>query len=304
MYFVSRIGLHHTNCKQLPWLSRPELSFPARRALKKRKQAQKLSAEPPELPETSQLAVAEAHEEAKTLPSAEPEAAEEINIVRPETPSISLPASENNDSTNPTTPSSSQQQHSSNDGDVTPVAPKPAQRQAVPVIPVIPALPKVLPKSSIEKSEATNTPEEQTQSGADVQEIKGPDEAAGPEEVKEAIAAPAPTAWTKPKLWAGLFNPNAVTNGTSIESGQAPLASNGVKPASETLADALLSFNAVSTDGKISFLQPRGLVNTGNMCYMNSVSIKSLFLLEIFTNKYRFYKFLSSVVLFTTSWTR
>ena len=41
-----------------------------------------------------------------------------------------------------------------------------------------------------------------------------------------------------------------------------------------SLADVLSSFliNDGSEDSKISFLEPRGLINTGNMCYMNSVS--------------------------------
>ena len=56
----------------------------------------------------------------------------------------------------------------------------------------------------------------------------------------------------------------------------------GKKPAS--LAEALSSYNVkgMKDSSKISFLEPRGLVNTGNMCYMNSVSLpKVYFVLEL-----------------------
>jgi ubiquitin carboxyl-terminal hydrolase 10 len=62
----------------------------------------------------------------------------------------------------------------------------------------------------------------------------------------------------------------------------APPATNGVVatngpavPRSNTLADVLASFS-VDSEKKVTFLEPRGLVNTGNLCYMNSVSCFSL----------------------------
>jgi len=42
---------------------------------------------------------------------------------------------------------------------------------------------------------------------------------------------------------------------------------------SGSLGDVLRSYT-VESDNKIPFLEPRGLVNTGNMCYMNSVSVQ------------------------------
>lgn len=38
-----------------------------------------------------------------------------------------------------------------------------------------------------------------------------------------------------------------------------------------SLAEAIQSY-VVENNGKLDFLEPRGLTNTGNMCYMNSVS--------------------------------
>jgi ubiquitin carboxyl-terminal hydrolase 10 len=38
------------------------------------------------------------------------------------------------------------------------------------------------------------------------------------------------------------------------------------------LAEALIALDNAEEDSKVAFLEPRGLKNTGNMCYMNSVS--------------------------------
>jgi ubiquitin carboxyl-terminal hydrolase 10 len=86
-----------------------------------------------------------------------------------------------------------------------------------------------------------------------------------------AAASPAPKAWATPKLWTGLFNPaTATAPGTKNDTQTALLPGFG-KTNAETLAEALRSFNAVSDSSRVTFLEPRGLINTGNMCYMNSV---------------------------------
>lgn len=263
----------------MPWLSRPDLSFPTRRTRRKRKPAQELSAKLVELPEISQAAETDTGADNETaVETAEPEiqAAVETNIIRPETPATSLPASEDNNSTNPTTPSSSQQQYAPAPGDTTPIAPKHIHRQAV--VPIVPALPKSVPreapKTVLEKIVVAAPAEEQTPASSEqngVQSVIEPAEGIVIEESKEKTLAP--KAWITPKLWTGLFNPNAVTStAASSESGQGTLLPSGVKPSSESMAEALRSFSAVSTDAKVAFLEPRGLVNTGNMCYMNSVS--------------------------------
>jgi len=47
------------------------------------------------------------------------------------------------------------------------------------------------------------------------------------------------------------------------------------------LASALHEFSATVRDGKLAFIEPRGLVNTGNMCYMNSVSLSSIIIVYL-----------------------
>ena len=93
------------------------------------------------------------------------------------------------------------------------------------------------------------------------------------------INSPPPHAWAKPKAWAGLFNPATASLAASSNGGNTTASSFG-KSNAESLAEALRSFDAVSNDSKVAFLEPRGLVNTGNMCYMNSVSYNDQFRLK------------------------
>ena len=82
---------------------------------------------------------------------------------------------------------------------------------------------------------------------------------------------------TVPKSWADLVRSKAsaaAISTTSQESTQNN-SSNGYGAKSSSLAEALNSFSVKQSkeSHKIAFLEPRGLVNTGNMCYMNSVSL-------------------------------
>lgn len=95
-------------------------------------------------------------------------------------------------------------------------------------------------------------------------------------QVDEKPTSPAPKA--RPALWTGLFKPGAAsafvpaTKSVSLtmEASSSPPSAAG-KAKSESLADALHSYAPGSNENKVAFLKPRGLVNTGNMCYMNSV---------------------------------
>ena len=63
------------------------------------------------------------------------------------------------------------------------------------------------------------------------------------------------------------------------------------KSNAENMAEAIREYQVGSLD-KVSIIEPRGLINTGNMCYMNSVrSIISLSSRLKFLIVHRFYKF-------------
>jgi ubiquitin carboxyl-terminal hydrolase 10 len=165
---------------------------------------------------------------------------------------------------------------------VTPSAVKPA----VPAVPVVPALPKASPKetkatASVEKPTETK-PAVATSDEQQAESVNPPAES-----VDGAAPASQPVpAWTKPKLWTGLFSkPNgavassssaatdaqAETNGHAAEGTAAvPGAGSFAKANASSLAQALQAYRPSAPD-RLAFLEPRGLVNTGNMCYMNSV---------------------------------
>ncbi|GKT44916.1 putative ubiquitin carboxyl-terminal hydrolase 8 [Colletotrichum spaethianum] len=183
-----------------------------------------------------------------------------------------------------------------------------ASRPAVPVIPVVPALPKSSPKeakpASISKSaEERKQPPTQETKSAEATETAG---SPGVEQDK-ADAQPADPVKTAPKMWSGLFaagtaaaaakgQPNAngpvtpaatngaTTNGDGAVNGGASSFSAGN---TNSLAAAIQDFR-VGNPAKVQFIEPRGLINTGNMCYMNSVLQVLLFCAP-------FYNFLDQV---------
>ena len=147
-------------------------------------------------------------------------------------------------------------------------------------MPVVPAVPKAAAKEAPKPAPEVQVEATQKVASEGEQDVekatRSEGESAATEDVKEA---PAPKAWSTPKLWTGLFNPGAASTAASSESGLA--ATPGFsKTNSESLAEALRTFSASSSESKVAFLEPRGLVNTGNMCYMNSVG--SLSLLALF----------------------
>ena len=130
----------------------------------------------------------------------------------------------------------------------------------VPVVPVVPRQPAKddasRPSEPASKSEAVpaNGPAETTQ---------------------EATEQPEEPARSAPKSWADLVRSRASAKAAGAQSSSPATEANGlVAHQRKSLADVLTNLGGdVSQYGdKVAFLEPRGLVNTGNMCYMNSVS--------------------------------
>ncbi|KJZ76845.1 hypothetical protein HIM_03722 [Hirsutella minnesotensis 3608] len=169
-----------------------------------------------------------------------------------------------------------------------------AATAASPAIPVLPALPRPSVKNT--GGEKTGDSRGQTADGVDAAppnglngatassglgEIIEPEAAANPE-AAPVVAQPVKVA---PASWAGLFAKTAQkapvsasgTNGlpSTNGSGSAKTSTSGPPPTFaknnvSSVAEAIRGYQVGGGD-KISFLEPRGLTNTGNMCYMNSV---------------------------------
>ncbi len=210
----------------------------------------------------------------------------------PETPSTTQPPSEEAASTTPTTPSSVQPGSHLSVKPATPTQVKqpPKHSAAIPVLPIVPIpTSRILPTTAIAEQTApesnetepasnsiqslsTNLVQTSPNSDAQISEAQN----VVPSEDVEAIQT-SPLAVAHPKLWTGLFKapattPTIATNGTPSNLSAATSASILSKSNSESVADALRTFSASTHDAKLAFIKPRGLVNTGNMCYMSSVS--------------------------------
>jgi ubiquitin carboxyl-terminal hydrolase 10 len=246
-------------------------------------------------------AEAEASPRAVSTPKATPSAklsTLEGPLTRPDTPSTQAPPSEYATSTSPTTPISAQTPHPATTSVATPTSSgKPTPRKAIPALPLVPALPKASPKTASAIAHNEKVPGDSSQATGATPADQAKANEATPSDVNasepaqdDAQPAPAPAAPIKvaPKLWTGLFSKpaqpagtggaqsadqNHVNGGTTTDgSGAAPGASGFSKSNATSLAEALQAYQ-VGGAAKLAFLEPRGLINTGNMCYMNSVSI-------------------------------
>lgn len=263
----------------LPWLSVPGADFPARAAGRRRRKRGPVPAQEEglALPSRGQdvqehVKAVEETASAEHESAGEPEESQASTIAVPsdaevDTPSTSHPPSEI-DVPSPQQPAAQ----------TTAAAPKHARNTTKPAVPLIPIKPaKAASAASTTQKSARSPPLEKSQS-------KAVDEAAAP--VAEATTpeeAPKPAAPAAPKSWAELLRAKQAAAAPQAQAqaqaqAQPPATPNGVvstngpsAPKANSLADVLASYS-VDAEKKVSFIEPRGLVNTGNLCYMNSVS--------------------------------
>ncbi|KAJ5562251.1 hypothetical protein N7461_001012 [Penicillium sp. DV-2018c] len=244
----------------LPWLSVPEQPFPGKKPRRRRKgRAMQSSVELP-VKETSKVIESDGTEE--------PQPSSVQNSSEPQTPTTTFQQSDA-DSTQPTTPGSTAKSQ------VQPKNSKPA-----PVVPVVPNIPATPRRQAKDGSVASGTPKS-TASATPAPLVES--EKAIPTEAEASSAVPA-----APKSWADLVRSKASAKAASAAAAAALAEPNGLSTQkNESLAQVLSSLGEDVTQysDRIAFLEPRGLVNTGNMCYMNSV-------LQILVSCTPFYQFL------------
>ncbi|KAJ5937200.1 hypothetical protein N7454_004855 [Penicillium verhagenii] len=253
----------------VPWLSVPEAPFPARAALRRRNTPLRDSVEFPK--KDGQWIIWPRKGEIEPVKEVKPTDLEIKLIPKPLTPTTSISQSDAN-STQPTTPSSVAK------SDAQQKTPKPTL-PVVPVVPNVPATPRRQTKDS--PSATSETPRSNAVTDTDANS----DSAITNEDLSKPSS---PTPATVPKSWAELLRSQQAAKSASAAASTQP--STATTQKSETLADILSSLgdDVSKYSDKIAFLEPRGLVNTGNMCYMNSV-------LQILVSCVPFHQFLEYV---------
>ncbi|KAG8210807.1 Ubiquitin carboxyl-terminal hydrolase [Trichophyton interdigitale] len=259
----------------LPWLSVPEAPFPSKPPRRRRKnrvtQPSSLAVELPSKDE---------NETEDTEPqgnNAEDQLAKPASVAQSEAGTPSLPSA----TVAQQTPAHARQASTT--------------RAGVPVVPVVPLIAQSPSASKQSKSSPQHTPEKAgaTEAAAPtvVENGHGPTEdesqpPASSETTSNTTPSPAPQR-AAPKSWADLVRSKAAAKQSTAASPQAGALA---LTRGESLAEALNSFgsNVDQYSEKIAFLEPRGLVNTGNMCYMNSI-------LQVLIFCVPFYEFLDQI---------
>lgn len=158
-------------------------------------------------------------------------------------------------------------------------------RPAAPAVPVVPVLPKHGPKPSASDASVTAEQEKINGDAAKSEDQEAATDASPELQANGTSHPPSPVVKAAPTSWANLFaKPSAraqtglngsaggdAVNGDTTDAANNFAGSAFSKSNASSLAQAIQSYQVENND-KIDFLEPRGLINTGNMCYMNSVS--------------------------------
>ncbi len=273
----------------MPWLSVQGAGLPSRAPRRKRRIPRSLlSNEPIVFPLTdeeveAQVAQEQQHDtevledDKRRQSDSQAEDASTTDHVETPTPQTSNAPSDT-ESTSATTPSSAVAPHTAKSQQT------PTQLKSRPVVPIMPAVP-ILPTSPAisrrphRDSVISTTSKVSAQNDiADTDCIQSQTETSAPlvteispvgsEQTSKPASPPAP-----PKSWADLVRSKAPLPSLGQAIAPTHLPSGLATAKGETLSDVLNTMGASSTPtaSKIAFLQPRGLVNNSNTCYMNSV---------------------------------
>ncbi|KAM5352596.1 hypothetical protein ACJ41O_005318 [Fusarium nematophilum] len=300
----------------LPWLSRPNEEFPARTTkFRRRRRLLTADSQAVSLPTERPEAVAEQAEQTVIA-----ESASKASSVAAQTPTTSAAPSETAatprlpvEEPSPAVPASTNPQQRSRTNTTTSVTStatsRPATRSAAVPAPALPSLPRSSPKEAKPSRAEKPTNGDVTTETAS-QDVTSTDAVAKPAEPESDAAEPvvSPPVKLPPSSWANLFAKpasgssgragganGAVSSGTAVNGHGADgvigapngSASGFSKANANSVAEAIQSFQVGLAD-HLSFLEPRGLINTGNMCYMNSV-------LQVLMYCVPFYDFLSQI---------
>jgi ubiquitin carboxyl-terminal hydrolase 10 len=199
------------------------------------------------------------HVEAPAAPAA-PAPSEQETPITSEAPSEA-------DSTHPTTPSSVVvQQTTPRQATHTRTATKPV----VPLIPIKPVVPNIAAQRKCSAVSASSAAEKEAAPITQPQ----PD-AVQTAETTKAWPSPEATPVSPPKAtptsWAALLRSNKPA-AAPVAGAPSGSSTGSVTGKATTLADVIRAYS-VDTGSRLTFIEPKGLVNTGNMCYMNSVRI-------------------------------
>jgi ubiquitin carboxyl-terminal hydrolase 10 len=267
----------------LPWLSVPESVFPPRAARHRRRRRAPVPLEDQALALPSREQPVNDHDakyvdrdlQGQLTPTEEPEESQASTIAAPsdadvDTPSTSHPPSEV-DLAQSAAPSTATPLPAQSPAQPPAAVKKHGRNPTIPAIPRVPVKPIQAPSSPSTTQQSTKSPAVIHQEHTQKEDTTAaePDSGADSEETPKAP----PTRPAAPKSWAELLrakNAPAVAQLAPVPNSTVTVPNGSVPSKTNTLAHILESFS-VDAETKVSFIEPRGLVNTGNLCYMNSV---------------------------------